>query len=170
MQGQYIPQVDNYNSIEAFVRRVYNPHGDPALDAKLSIQPYAYRVGFAAVAPGASPQSVVNIAANADFVLTAPRFHAVIDAAGVANHDNYPLIRVLMTDTGSQEQLMSEAVDLQSYFGHPLTAEFQLTYPRIISGRSGLSVQITNYSNIMTAPETYVLVELTLAGFLVRGF
>lgn len=170
MQGQYIPQVDNYNSIEAFVRRVYNPHGDPQLDAKLSIQPYAYRCSFAAVAPGASPQTVINIAANADFVLTAPRFHAVIDAAGAANHDNSPLIRVLLTDTGSQENLMSEAVDLLSYFGHPETAEFQLQYPRIISGRSGLAVQINNYSNILTAPETYILVELTFAGVLVRGF
>ena len=167
MQG-YIPQVDSYNAIEAFVRRVYNPSGDPTLDAKLSIQPYAYRIGFADVAAAAAPQAVVNIAANADFVLVAPRYHAIIDAA--TGWDATPMIRVLLTDTGSQEQLMSEAVDLESYFGHPSTAEFRLTYPRIISGRSGLSVQILNYSNILAAPVAYKLVELTFAGVLVRGF
>jgi len=171
MTAQYIPQVDNFNAIEAFVRRVYNPSGDPTLDAKISIQPYAYRAAFADLLNGTSPQQVIQIAANADFVLTSPRYRAVVDnVVDNTQLDAPPLVRILLTDTGSQEQLMSEAVDLTTYFGHIRTAQFEIQYPRIISGRSGMSVQVTNYSNILTTPQDYKLLELTFAGVLVRGF
>lgn len=168
MSNPYIPQVDNFNAIEAFVRRVYNPGGDPNLDAKIVLQPYAYVLNFDDLAAGATANKTLNVAANADFVLTSPRYQAVVNTAG--GEDVSPMINILLTDTGSQERLSDQAVNLASYFWHPRTAAGELTYPRIISGRSGLSVEVSNYSDIMTATIAYKRLELTFAGVLVRGF
>ena len=170
MAGEYIPQVDNFNAVEAFVRRMYNPSGNRALDAKISIQPYAYALSFEAVAAGAAPVQTLQIAANADFVLTSPRFRAVVDAVGPLADSPNPLVRVLLTDTGSQEQFMSQLVDINTFFGKIDRAEYTLMYPRVISGRSGLQVQLQNYSNILGTPTAYLRIELTFAGVLVRGF
>lgn len=169
----YIPQVDNYNAVEAFVRRVYNPGGDPNLDAKITLQPYAY-VARAFELSSVTPVNLtIENAANADFVLTSPRYRAVIDNADatLVQTDPVAMCRVLLTDAGSQQSLMVEAVDISQYFGQINKAGYDLMYPRIISGRSALSISLQNYSGqILSDPIEYAMVELIFAGVLVRGF
>jgi hypothetical protein len=174
---QYMPQVDNYNAIEAFVRRVYNPDGDPGRDARITIQPYAYQVAFddLGATSGALQVGVINIAANADFVLTDPRFQAIVDVASLTTpfpscDIAAPLIDVLLTDSGSQEQLMAEEVPVPTYFAHIASAAPTFMYPRVISGRSQLTVQVRNTSAILTEDIDYLKLRLVFAGVLVRGF
>lgn len=162
--GQYIPQVDNYNAVEAFVRRMYDPTGE--LAQQISINPFSYRVLFENMAPGDAPTLPINIAANTDFVMLSPRYRA----ATVTDVDAIPLVRVLMADTGSQMRVMAEAMDITTMFGQIGKAPYEFMYPRVISGRSGVSVQAINYSDILTTPITYKSLEIVLAGIEVRGF
>ena len=165
MQQPYIPQVDNYNAIEAFVRRVYNPDGR----YNIQISPYSYLARFDDLANGATAQQNIQIAANADFVVTNPRMTAFLAASGIVQT---PMLSLLITDTGSQEQLMSEAVPAVTYCGQPEYANESsiLPYPRIISGRSAVAVNVTNFSDLASSPVTYKRVWIVLAGVLVRGF
>jgi hypothetical protein len=167
----YMPQVDNYNAIEAYVRRVYNPSGNPAIDQRIIIEPYAYPVNFLDLTAGTPQQTTMQIAANADFVLTDPRYQAVrdVDALTLDPDVAAPLVSILLTDSGSQQQLMSTATALPTYFAHIASAAPKFMYPRIISGRSGLTIQAFNTSDVLTTPVVYPLVSLTFAGVLVRG-
>jgi hypothetical protein len=156
---------DQLSAIEGFVGRNYDPNGNKTI----TIQPYAYTVVFEDLAAGGSGNKNIQIAANADFVLVAPRsFTVIADSGYVAD----PLVKVLLTDAGSQEQLMSEAISITSYFGQPQRANDTgvLPYPRIISGRSQLNVQVTNYSDILTSSVAYKRLQLDFVGVLVRGF
>lgn len=152
----------NFGQIDDFVRRVYNPQNLPAVDASLSIQPYAYRLLFQDLAAGALSTQQININANADFIITSPRYRCYINDT---NNDVAPAVTVLLTDTGSSEQLTNDQVDLTTYFGHIGTAPYEFEYPRIISGRSALTVQLFNYSSALTYN-----IELTFAGVQVRSY
>lgn len=154
--------MDNFAQLESFVRRVYNPNNDPRVDETLTIQPYAYRVRFDDLAAGGEAVKNIAISANADFILTSPRYRAKVDDA---DGNVTPQILVLLTDTGSSEQLTNDQVDISTYFGRVGDAPYTIEYPRIISGRSSLSVAIQNYS----AAKTYD-VEFTFAGVLVRSY
>lgn len=168
----YIPQIDNYNAVEAFVRRMYNPDGNPVIDQRLTIQPYAYPVTFTKLTAGTPQSNVIRIAANADFVLTDPRFQVVrdVDASTLDPDVAAPLVSILLTDTGSQEQLMAEAVPLSTYCAHIASAAPFFMYPRCISGVSGVTVQVANTSDILTTRIVYPAVHIVLAGVLVRGY
>lgn len=146
----------SYKEIVEFVRNTYNIGGN------VNIVPYSYRVSFAALAAGTTQIGTLNAQANADFVLLNPYYRA---STGDAENDVSPLVRVLLTDNGSSAQFSDQAVDLTTMFGHPGSAEFGIQYPRIISGRSSIQVQATNYS----AALSYNL-ELTFAGVLVQGY
>lgn len=147
---------DNWKSIEDFIARTYKIRGE------VNIQPYSYRVAFDGLAPAESVTNILAANANADFILTSPRYRAV-DQDGDSVE---PQVRVLLTDTGSAVQLSDQAVDLTTMFGRIGSAPYQIEYPRIIAGRSSLQVQVTNYSTT----KTYAFIELTFAGVLVQSY
>jgi hypothetical protein len=158
---------DEYSAIEAFVQRYYfNPQKPNAI---ISIQPYAYPITFSDLASAAQDTKTVQVAANADFVLTNPRMIVTTAANGVIQS---PLIDFLLTDTGSQEQLMADFIPVTSFFTQPQFAQGAdaLPYPRIISGRSGMLMQVVNVSDQLAAPVTYKKAKFEFCGVLVRGF
>lgn len=161
--------MDNWAVLEAFIRRVYNPKGeiDPISRAEfnqtLSLEAYDYPLEFTDLVSGQTQTKTFAIASNADFVMTSPRYRAVVDDA---NRDVIPQVKILLTDTGSNAQLMSDATDISTYFGQIGKAPYDIMYPRIINGRSAMSVQVTSYA----AAETYSFLELTFAGVLVRAY
>lgn len=147
-----------FAQLEAYAGRFYG--GRPLL-----ITPYAYTVTFSSLAPAATSSSVINIAANADFIVT--EFHTRSNVGGAAqtiSNMTAPMIRVLVTDSGSNEQFTQSAVDIITYTTVGNFAN-ELNYPRIVSGRSTLTVQLTNYS----ASETYN-VDFVASGVLVRAY
>jgi len=73
--------------------------------------------------------------------------------------------RVLITDSGTNEQFTNAAVDLENYATNNGDARM-LAYPRIIAGRSSLTVALTMYA---PAAETIAL-DLFFDGLLVRAF
>ena len=147
-----------FAQLEAYAGRFYG--GRPLL-----ITPYAYTVTFSALAPAATANQIINIAANADFITT--EFHARANVGGAAqtiSNMTAPLVRMLVTDSGSNEQFTQSAVDIVTYctFGNYAN---ELPYPRIVSGRSTLTVQLSNYSST----ETYNI-DIVATGVLVRAY
>ena len=147
-----------FAQLEAYAGRFYG--GRPLL-----ITPYAYAVTFTALAPAATANQIINVAANADFIVT--EFHSRSNVGGAAqtvSNMTAPQVRVLVTDSGSNEQFTQAAVDIITYttagnFDNPLP------YPRIVSGRSTLTVQLSNYSST----ETYNI-DIVASGVLVRAY
>ena len=75
-----------------------------------------------------------------------------------------PLARILITDSGTNEQFTNAAVDLENYSTNGNIVN-DLPYPRIVSGRSTLTVQLTSYEASAT-----INIDLSLEGVLVRAF
>lgn len=147
--------------LESYVSRFYQ--GRPLL-----ITPYAYSLTFTPtqLAAGATNSQVINIAANADFVATefAYRSYATTATNQTNATEDQPFLRILVTDSGSNEQFTNSAVDLTNY-ATGQNFEQPLPYPRIVSGRSTLTVQLTNYSS-----NTAYGVDLAVHGVLVRAY
>jgi hypothetical protein len=148
--------MDNFAQVEQFILRTYRP----ANPDTLLIRPYAYRAKFTGLAAGASDTKEININANGDFVLMQPNYRAWIDDT---DSDVSPLITVQLTDTGSSQQLTNDQVDITTYMGHIRTADYAFVYPRIISGRSQVSIQLWNNSTALTYN-----VEITFVGVQVQ--
>lgn len=153
-------QSDSYSiaDIEAFASRFYQGRA-------LLITPYAYNVTFTALAPATSASTTINIAANADFMaLTFHHRANVAAAAQTVSNKTAPLVRLLVTDSGSNEQFTNSAVDLENYStnGNITNA---LPYPRIVSGRSTLTVQVTSYEAANT-----LNLDIMIEGVLVRAY
>ena len=149
---------NSYSEIEAYCAKFYNGR-------RLLITPYTYVLTFSSLAAAASATQTLNIAANADFVLTNVHYHAnVANAAQTVGNKTIALCRMLITDSGSNEQFSNAACDLENY-GTNAWMQNGLEYPRIVSGRSTLTIQLTNYD----AAVTYNI-DLGFAGVLVRAF
>lgn len=158
------------SEIEGFCSRYYTkqlPDGT-VVPRQLSIVPYAYQAQFTALTAALVQTQIVNIAANADFIAFGLRNRAGV-GAGVGITVNtlpVPFGRLLIVDTGTNEQFTNTAVDLQNY-APTAPFEFELPYPRIVSGRSTLSCTITCYA---PAAETVTTWELSIYGVLVRAY
>ena len=142
--------------IESFVSRFYK--GLPLL-----LTPYGYTSTFLALAQNAQATNVLNIQANADFVLLAVKFRSQIGAAQTVTNKTAPFVRILLIDSGSNEQFTNAPVDITAY--SPSLYEGALPYPRILAGRSTLTIQVTNYA---PTAETYTSLDIYLSGLLVR--
>jgi hypothetical protein len=154
MQSQSFTITD----LEAYASKFYQ--GRPLL-----LTPYGYTLTFSSLASGASASQTLNIAANADFIFVGLHARANVAAAGqTAASLTQPLARVLIVDSGSNEQYTNSAVDL---FNYATTGNITnpLIYPRIVSGRSTLTVTLSNYD----AAQTYNI-DLFLEGVLVRAY
>ena len=143
--------------IETFCARFYG-------GSKLLITPFGYVTTFLALAQNGQLTNTINIAANADFVLLGVRHRASIGAAQTISTKTAPFVRVTITDSGTNEQYTNGAVDLSNYSSDGFY-DNNLCYPRIISGRSALIIQVNNYA---PTAETYTTLDLFLEGVLVR--
>jgi hypothetical protein len=131
----------------------------------LLLTPYGYNVSFTSLATATTQSTTINIAANADFILTGLHHRANVAYAGQnVSTKTAPLVRILVTDSGSNEQFTNSAVDLENYSTNGNIIN-KLDYPRIISGRSTLTVQVSNYD----AAQTYNL-DIFFEGVLVRAY
>lgn len=145
--------------IEAFAARFYQGR-------TLSIVPYGYTTTFLALAQNAVQTNIINIAANADFMMLSLNHRAQIGAAQTVQSKTAPFVRLLITDSGSNEQYTAQAVDLENYSTNGGVVQ-NLAYPRIVSGRSTLTVQATNYA---PTAETYTTLDVFLEGVLIRAY
>lgn len=147
--------------LEAFCARFYEGRD-------LLIRPYGYTATFLAIAAGITQTTPINVAGNADFIMTGLNHHVNVGATvGYSvSTKTAPFLRVLITDEGSAEQFTAQAVDLENYSNNGVNPK-PLPYPRIIAGRTALSVALTNYA---PAAETYGVVDLFLSGVSVRAY
>jgi len=153
-------QSDSYSisDIEAFASKFYQ--GRPLL-----LTPYSYTLTFSSLAPSTSQTQTLSITANADFIYLQTHHHAnVANAAQTVNNKTAPLATILITDSGTNEQFTNAAIDLESYSTNGNIIN-NLPYPRIISGRSTLTVQLSSYEASNT-----LNILLSFDGVLVRAF
>jgi len=133
----------------------------------LIIVPYSYNLIFPALAVATPQTQVLNITANADFVHVRTAFRTnLAGATQTSGTVPYALARVMIVDSGSNEQFMAQPVDLVNYcsvIGPEMEADH--VYPRVVTGRSSLTVTLTPYEAVQTPA-----VDLTLIGVLVRTF
>jgi hypothetical protein len=146
------------SEIESFASKFYQ--GRPLL-----LTPYGYNLTFSSLTAGSSATQVINIAANADFILTNIHHRANVAAAAQnVSTKSAPLARILITDSGSNEQFTNSAVDLENYSTNGNIINL-LSYPRIVSGRSTLTVQLTSYEASQTLG-----IDVFFEGVLVRAY
>ena len=144
--------------LEAYASKFYQ--GRPLL-----LTPYGYNLTFSSLTAGSSASQVLNITANADFILLNIHHRANVGAAGqTVSNKVAPLARMLITDSGSNEQFTNAAVDLENYSTNGNIINL-LPYPRIISGRSTLTVQLTSYEASQT-----LNIDVFFEGVLVRAY
>lgn len=147
--------------LEAFCARFYEGYD-------LLIRPYGYTATFLAIAQGITQTQALNVAGNADFIMCWLNHHANVGAnVGFSvSTKTAPFLRLLITDEGSAEQFTAQAVDLENYSNNGVNPK-SLPYPRIIAGRTSLSLALTNYA---PAAEMYGIVDLFLSGVSVRAY
>jgi hypothetical protein len=121
---------------------------------------YTYVTSVAALNAGTTDTFNLQIEADAYFVITKMSYMADI-AGGAQTEDTrvIPLVRVLITDTGSGRNLMSQAVDISSLAGHE-GLPFVTPVARWIAPNSAVNIQFSNYSNATN----YANVSLYLHG------
>jgi hypothetical protein len=127
---------------------------------------FSYPVRFTAVAENDVDTINVQIDAGSDFYLTALSYFATLDSAtaGVTVSSYLvPAVTILLTDTGSNRQLMNNPVPLASIAGdgnHP----HRLIHPRLFLRNSNIQVVLQSYD-----PDTYDNLWLNLEGFRIYG-
>jgi len=148
------------SDLEQFASRFYG--GKPLL-----LVPYAYNTTFTGLSAGSTQTNTLNITANADFILLNFHHRASANLASSQNVSTKlaPYCRVTITDSGTNEQFTNSAVDLENYSTNGNIINM-LPYPRIISGRSTLTIQLTNYDS----SNAVASLDLMFEGVLVRAF
>jgi len=148
------------SEISDYVAAIY-----PANTRKVLV-PYSYSLTFAALAAGASATQQLPITANADFLHLQTGYRAAIaNAAQTVNSVPAPLARILITDSGTNEQFMASAIDITVYASQGINVEGDHVFPRIISGRSALTVALTSYEAANTNN-----IDVIFSGVLIRVF
>jgi hypothetical protein len=146
--------------IQLFCRQLYG-------DRPLLIVPYGYTVSFSDMTAGMTQSQSLSITANADFILTAIRSRTSDAVLQTISNKNAPYYRLLITDSGSNEQFTNAAVDTENFSSNGNTnGNGLLPYPRFIGGRTSLSLTLTSY----TATAGTASMDLYLEGLLVRTY
>ena len=145
--------------IESFASKFYQ--GRPLL-----LTPYAYVLTYTGLAANTSATQTLSITAHADFIMLQMHHRATSSAyAGqTVSSKVAPLARILITDSGTNEQFTNAAIDLENYSTNG-NITHDLPYPRIISGRSTLTVQVSSYEASAT-----INLDISFDGVLVRAF
>jgi hypothetical protein len=152
--------------LQAFIDATYRNAGLPPETEKV-ILPKRYSVTFPTIAVGATVTQQIQIAANGDFFLTSIRFRASLaGAAQTVSTVPVPNVRCIITDSGSDEQWFNQAVDLSQIANTSGASAFiDEPFPRVISGRSTITVQLTSFEAANTP-----VIDFTLVGVLVKLF
>ena len=148
------------HEIQSFLNQLYG--GKP-----LVVVPYGYTLTFAdLVSPGVTATQVLSITANADFVLLGVKYRQTANASQTVSNKLASLYRVLITDSGSNEQFTNGSVDLEAYATNGNTDQGSLPYPRFLAGRTSLTVTVSSYSTLVST----TTLDLYLEGVLVRSY
>lgn len=147
----------SFQDLRQFASEIYQ--GRPVV-----MVPYAYSVTFAALAQNANASQQLSITANADFILTEICYRPNTGAAQNASTKTAAFVRLLITDSGTNEQYTNSAVDLENFATNNGIGR-SLPYPRWIGGRTSLTFQAFNYA---PTAETYSF-DVMLQGVLVRA-
>lgn len=130
---------------------------------------FSYPLRFQAVAELAVPSQNIQIDAGSDFFLTALTYFATLDGStAVISVTNYavPVVTVLITDSGSNRQLMNAPVPLNLIFGdgnHP----HRLIHPRLFFRNSAITVALQSIDT--PADSTWANIWLNFEGFRIYG-
>lgn len=131
---------------------------------RMLLTSWGYTLTFATLAAGGVSTQPLLTQANGDFLLTGINYHAAIaGGAQTVSSKTIALCRMLITDSGSNEQFTQQAVDLENYCSNDAKMRF-MPWPRLVQGRSALSVQMTNYS----AGDTYSTIDVFFSGVQIR--
>lgn len=152
-------------ALKAYIDSVYpERQGQPA---HKWIIPYTYTFSIPApLAAGAAAVGTINMQANSDFFMTRISARASIAAAAqTVSTVPVPLVRLLITDTGSNQQFSNQAVDLGNLMtaGAQIQGTADLPWPRFVGGRSSLLLNLTSYE----AAAAYSTLDIALHGVLV---
>lgn len=147
----------SFLDLQAYATQLYK-------SAAVLLQPYGYTVTVNSLAPAGTSTQSLSITANADFILTGLKYRATIAAAAqTVSNKTAACVRLLITDSGTNQQFTQNAVDLENYSTNGGDSR-DLPYPRFIQGRTALSLAFTSYA----AAETYAPLDLFLEGCLVQ--
>lgn len=151
-----------YAQIQSILAAIYQ-------NRPLILVPYAYPVQIAAagMATATTQNLSLNITGNADFLCTGINYRAVLAASQSVSSKTAALVRMLVTDAGSNQKWTDGAVDLENYCANG-GYERGLPWPRLVRGRSTLQITLTNYSSASVGvAETYTSLDLLFEGLLV---
>lgn len=146
--------------LQAFANQLYG--GRPIV-----LVPYGYTVTFTALAPAATATQQLSITANADFICTGLKYRANVGTAETVSNKTAAYVRILITDSGTNEQFTNAAVDIENYATNGASQVGGFPYPRFISGRTALTITATNFSGAVA--QTYNF-DLFFEGVLVRTY
>lgn len=151
----------NYTPAElmAWIAPIYRLRSNNP-NVKLTLLPYAYPVTFSALTQGSTQNAQALISANADFVVLGVNHRAQIGAAQTVSTKTAPFVRMLVVDTGSNLQWTQSAVDLETFSTNGIGVQ-NLPFPRILGGRTSLSITVTNYA---PTAETYTTLDVVFSG------
>jgi hypothetical protein len=115
---------------------------------------------LASTAPNAT--QFVQTDADSDFYCVALSYAASIaDAALTESSNVLPLVRLLITDTGSGKSLMNAALPMYAFLGDG-KRPYRLARPRVFGSNATIKF---DYSSFVTAGTTYSDVQTVLHGY-----
>ena len=151
--------------LQGLMSQIYTIDPATGKPPRLIVNPYIYTVTFSALTQGAVQTQTLAIAANLDFLCLGLQYRAQIGAAQTQQSKTAAFCRLLIVDSGTNEQWSNAPVDLENWFSSYSSEDNTLPYPRWCSGRTTLSLQLTNYA---PTAETYTTVDLALVGLQVK--
>jgi len=145
--------------LQAFANQIYG--GRP-----LVLTPYGYTVTFLGITASSSQTQTLSITANADFILTQIKLRASEAALQTVSNKRAPYVRLLIVDSGTNEQFTNSAVDTENYATNGNTQQGLLPYPRFIAGRTSLTLTMNEYRGVATTEN----IDVYLEGLLCRTY
>jgi hypothetical protein len=124
---------------------------------------FSYPVTFTTLANGVPQSTNLAIDAGSDFYMTALTFlatDAANTAAVTADTRIVPLVTILLTDSGSNRQLMQNPVPLDAIGGNGAWPH-RLIHPRLFVRNSNIQVLVQSFD----ANVTYGTLRLNFEGF-----
>lgn len=145
--------------LQAFANQIYG--GRP-----LVLTPYGYTVTFSGITASASQTQTLSITANADFILTQIKSRTSDGTLQTISNKNAPYYRLLIVDSGTNEQFTNSAVDTENFTTNGNTQQGLLPYPRFIAGRTSLTLTLNEYRGVAATQN----IDVYLEGLLCRTY
>lgn len=145
--------------VESFAALMYSRPIDD-----LYLVPYSYPISFTEFESDSTQSGIITLSANADFIALGLRFIAAGDSSYTIVSKLAGDVRCLITDTSSGDQFTNGSVTLENY-GSNGTGEVLFDFPRLLAGRSALSVQVANGTGV-----ELVVLQIEIHGVMVRAW